>query len=100
MRNGWTKTQKEYSTDNDSKELEQIIKYIEAVEKAKHADKEECLMVAALVKEHKLVWEHVPTWLLKSKEVSFVGMVNMIPRKNCLYCTSKITEHDIYEVIM
>jgi len=48
--------------------LTDVVKYLEAIEKVRHSHDEQ--EVARLVEEHKLMREHVPTWLIKnSKEV-------------------------------
>ena len=46
----------------------EILGYLEAVEMLKQTRDEQ--QAARLIEQHKFVWEHVPTWLLNSKEVS------------------------------
>lgn len=71
---------KEHLTDEKSDELQDVIKYLDAVEKVKRSnDKQE---VAHLVQEFQLSHEHVPTWLIKdSREVSArMGLHFIVPR--------------------
>ena len=55
------------------KELESVLKYLEAVETVKSSKDEH--QVASLVEAYKLVHEHVPTWLMKSKEVRLLSKI-------------------------
>jgi len=66
---GWKKTKEDYIQDGLPDDLRSLLQYLDAVETVKHASIEEGQKVAALIEEYKLVREHVPTWLLKSKEV-------------------------------
>lgn len=54
------------SFSDDAKSVYEFLKVIEQV-KSCHDEH----TVARLVEEHKLMHEHVPTWLMKSKEVSY-----------------------------
>ena len=67
---GWKKTKEDYVEDGLPDELKWLLKYLDVIETVKHASIEEGQKVAALIEEYKLVREHVPTWLLKSKEVN------------------------------
>ena len=51
----------------DKEGTEEILGYLEAVETLKQTRDEQ--QAARLIEQHKFVWEHVPTWLLNSKEV-------------------------------
>lgn len=63
---GLTKAKEMYKDEED---LQEILKYLEAVETLKQMKDEQ--QAARLIEQHKFVWEHVPTWLLNSKEVRF-----------------------------
>jgi hypothetical protein len=60
------KTYVEEDGATHTEEARNVIKYLEAVEEVKSSHDEQ--LVARLVEEHQLVHEHVPTWLMKSKE--------------------------------
>ena len=51
----------------DKEGTEEILGYLEAVETLKQTRDEQ--QAARLIELHKFAWEHVPTWLLNSKEV-------------------------------
>jgi hypothetical protein len=48
-------------------ELRQVYEYLRAVEMVRSSRDEH--QVARLVEEHRLLREHVPTWMMRSKEV-------------------------------
>jgi 60 kDa SS-A/Ro ribonucleoprotein len=57
----------EEGDDKKPEELTQVYEYLKAVETVKKSHDEH--VVARLVEEHRLMREHVPTWMMKSKEV-------------------------------
>lgn len=61
------KTKEDYNNDGLSPELKEVLQYLDDVETVK-ASKDEH-QVAMLVEKQKLCWEHVPTWMRKSKDV-------------------------------
>ena len=65
---GYRKVAEDSSKGSDlSDDIEKILEYLEAVHTLKHTHDE--TEAANLIQKHKLVQEHVPTWLQKSKEV-------------------------------
>jgi len=53
--------------DKASDCVKEVYDYVQAVETVKKSKDEH--EVARLVERHHLMWEHVPTWMMKSKEV-------------------------------
>ena len=47
----------------------QIVQYFDAVQEMKYLKSEDSERAAKLIREHRLLREHVPTWLHNSKEV-------------------------------
>lgn len=53
--------------DNASDCVKEVFQYFQAVETVKKSQDEQ--EVARLVEQYRLMREHVPTWMMKSKEV-------------------------------
>ena len=67
MTKGIKSAKEEFGKETAADETKAVLKYLEAVDKVKHSTDEQ--EAARLIEEHSLAWEHVPTTLLKSKEV-------------------------------
>ena len=55
-------------TSDHSDDVKLVLEYLEAVNTLKHTT--DAQLAANLIQQYKLVQEHVPTWLQKSKEAS------------------------------
>ncbi|XP_067144663.1 RNA-binding protein RO60 [Centruroides vittatus] len=64
---GIESTQKEFGVDGASSEVQEIMTYLKAVHELKHTTDEH--VAARLIETHDLSFEHIPTPLLKSKEI-------------------------------
>lgn len=64
---GIESTQKEFGVDGVSSEVQEIMTYLKAVHELKHTADEH--VAARLIETHDLSFEHIPTHLLKSKEI-------------------------------
>jgi len=63
---GLSKAKEMYKDDKEAG-LQELLAYFDAVETLKQTKDEQ--VAARYIEQHKFVWEHVPTWLLNSKEV-------------------------------
>lgn len=57
--------------------VKEVFDYLQAVETVKKSEDEH--EVARLIEKHRLMREHIPTWMMKSKEV-----IHLICLINCL----------------
>nr|XP_006129201.1 60 kDa SS-A/Ro ribonucleoprotein isoform X1 [Pelodiscus sinensis]XP_006129202.1 60 kDa SS-A/Ro ribonucleoprotein isoform X1 [Pelodiscus sinensis]XP_006129203.1 60 kDa SS-A/Ro ribonucleoprotein isoform X1 [Pelodiscus sinensis]XP_025043566.1 60 kDa SS-A/Ro ribonucleoprotein isoform X1 [Pelodiscus sinensis] len=91
---GWKEVQEAYKDKELSSETENLLKYLEAVEKAKHTKDE--LEVIHLIKEYRLVREHLQTNHLKSKEV-WKALLQEMPITAMLRNLGKMTANSVLE---
>lgn len=90
---GLTKAKEMYK-DKEEAGLQELLEYFEAVETLKQTKDEQ--LAARLIEQHKFVWEHVPTWLLNSKEV-WRALLHDIPMLTLIQRLGKLTSLKLLE---
>lgn len=86
---------KEHLTDKKSDELQDVIKYLDAVERVKHSNDEQ--EVAHLVQEFQLSHEHVPTWLIKDSREVWSALLSVMPLSSILSHLNKMASIGLLE---
>ncbi|XP_048846006.1 60 kDa SS-A/Ro ribonucleoprotein [Brienomyrus brachyistius] len=91
---GWKEVQAAYSNTENSEEVAEVLRYLEAVEKVKHSTDE--LEVIHLLEEHGLEPEQLLTSHLKSKEVCKTLLKEM-PIATLLRSLGKMTADNVLQ---
>ncbi|XP_013775576.1 60 kDa SS-A/Ro ribonucleoprotein-like [Limulus polyphemus] len=73
---GYEATEKEFSGEDASSEVKEILAYLKAVHELKHAADEQ--KAVHLIETHDLSFEHIPTKLLKSEEI-WLCLISRLP---------------------
>lgn len=68
IRKGVKLTKDEFSGAGEG--VASLLDYLDSVETVKSSRDEQ--LVSRLIEKHKLYWEHIPTWMHNSKEVSSI----------------------------
>ncbi|XP_069087725.1 RNA-binding protein RO60 isoform X2 [Pleurodeles waltl] len=89
---GWKDVQEVYKDQEPSVEMEKVYKYLEAIERVKHAKDD--LEVICLIEEHRLVREHLLTDHLKSKEV-WKALLREMPLTTLMRTLGKMTADSV-----
>ncbi|XP_066293581.1 RNA-binding protein RO60-like [Branchiostoma lanceolatum] len=85
---GFESAEKEFDKEDASDDVKNVLTFLRAVEDVKNMRDEGS--VAGLVEQHKLAKEHIPTQLLKSKEV-WRALLQDMPMMSLLRCLGKLS---------
>lgn len=86
-----------FNPDNPNKDLAEVREFIQAVEEAKSCKKGDVEKLRALIAEHQLVREHIPTDLLDSKEI-WDTLLRLMPMTAMVRNLGKMSSLELLDV--